>query len=257
MHKSNTINMPIIMGNNSHEGIIMLLDSYKKLDLYDSDLARMIPTSLNLQSNSPECEKIASEMRDIYFCGQPLNKHLLDNFINLHSDYHFGIGLHMSAELYARKQSNAPVYLYDFQHDGKMNHFKKIVEMRLQIDNIKGACHCDEIFYLFRQTRVDENDRPILGKSLSTSIANHMCTLWTNFAKYSNPTPTLVDDDNDKCDIQWNAVKSIASESESFDFNYLAIGDQFEMKSNPAMDRIKFWRNLYKKWNGSFLKPKL
>lgn len=245
------------MGNNSHEGIIMLLDSYKKLDLYEKDLARMIPASLNVQPNSPECEPIANEMRNRYFSGQPLNKDKLNDFINLHSDYHFGIGLHMSAELYARKQSNSSAFLYDFQHDGKMNHFKKIVEMRLQINGLKGAAHCDEVFYLFRQTRTDENDRPILGKSLSKSIANRMCKLWTNFAKYGNPTPMQVDDENDKCDFEWKSIKSIKNDSDPFDFNYLAIGDQFEMKSNPAADRIEFWRHLYEKWNGSFLKPKL
>lgn len=128
----------------------MLLDSYKKMDVYDKDLARMIPKSLNLAPTDPECKGIANELRQIYFGGNVLDKEVLNDFVNLHSDYHFGVGLHISAELYARNQSRAPVYLYDFQHDGKLNQFKKAVGMRLQLDNLKGVSHGDDIFYLFR-----------------------------------------------------------------------------------------------------------
>lgn len=84
-----------------------------------------------------------------------------------------------------------------------------------------------------------------------------MCKLWTNFAKYGNPTPSGAIVESDKCDFKWQKSKAIASNTENFEFDYLKIGDRFEMKSNPAVLRILFWRNLYEKWNGGFLKPKL
>lgn len=96
-----------------------------------------------------------------------------------------------------------------------------------------------------------------MDKSLSTSIADGMVKLWTNFAKYGNPTPSGDIAESDILDFQWERNEPVASDTDKFDFKYLNIGDRFEMKSNPAVHRIAFWRNLYEKWNGGFLKPKL
>jgi hypothetical protein len=35
--------------------------------------------------------------------------------------------------------------VYDFAFDGKMNMFKKFFQL-----NVPGACHADELFYLFQ-----------------------------------------------------------------------------------------------------------
>lgn len=36
-------------------------------------------------------------------------------------------------------------YVYEFGFDGQLNMFKKI----LQLTMFKGACHADELYYLF------------------------------------------------------------------------------------------------------------
>lgn len=43
IRESGQINMPMIIGYNDKEGIIMLLDAYKKLELLEKDFQRMIP----------------------------------------------------------------------------------------------------------------------------------------------------------------------------------------------------------------------
>lgn len=76
--------------------------------------------------------------------------------------------------------------------------------------------------------------------------------MWMNFAKYGCPTPV-----NDKSvSIKWNPVKPTKL-GEKFVLDYLEIDEQSRMLTDPDKDRIEFWRNLYEKQNGSFLRPKL
>lgn len=150
LYRNDTIDMPMIIGNTSEEGIIMLWLTFSKLDIFNTDLTRMIPKSLNLAPMDPECDRIADEMRQIYFGNKLVSKDELNGFVDLQSDYQFGIGLHISAELYARKQPRAAVYLYEFQHDGEFNRFKQRVAKRYKINNLKGAAHADDLCYLFR-----------------------------------------------------------------------------------------------------------
>lgn len=107
MNQQNRINIPVMLGYNSDEGIVTLLDVYKKFDLYDKDLAKMIPRSLNVpneSSSDPEAIKIGELIRDFYFDGQKLSKTVLNKMSKLETDYHFAIGAHLTAEVHATRQ---------------------------------------------------------------------------------------------------------------------------------------------------------
>lgn len=85
-------------------------------------------------------------------------------------------------------------------------------------------------------------------------IMKRMCKMWTNFAKYGNPTPS---DDQTVLDFQWHPIQKY-SKREKFNLDYLEIGsDSIEMQCNPDDNRIQFWRDIFAKWNGDFLKAKL
>lgn len=73
-----------------------------------------------------------------------------------------------------------------------------------------------------------------------------MCKMWTNFAKYSNPTP-----DHDKSlPVKWNPLNL----EENTPLNYLKItNDGNYMDEDYCKDRMDFWRKIYEKHNGSFL----
>lgn len=79
-----------------------------------------------------------------------------------------------------------------------------------------------------------------------------MCKMWTNFAKYGNPTPSH----DQSLLVKWNHVKP-TKDGEDFVLDYLNIDEETQMLTDPDKDRIEFWRNLYQEWNGGFLKAKL
>lgn len=78
-----------------------------------------------------------------------------------------------------------------------------------------------------------------------------MCKLWTNFAKYQNPTP-----EHDKTlPIKWTPVQPATTSN--IDLDYLEINDVMKMTRNLNKSRMDYWRKVYRKWNGDYLKAKL
>ncbi len=80
-----------------------------------------------------------------------------------------------------------------------------------------------------------------------------MCKLWTNFAKYGDPTP----DGENPLPFKWNPVKSVDPSAKNVDIDCLRIDRECRMLRNPYKERLDFWKNVYRQWNENFLNPKL
>lgn len=80
-----------------------------------------------------------------------------------------------------------------------------------------------------------------------------ICKLWTNFARYGDPTP---EHDNPLA-IKWTPVQATSQDVRELNFDYLDINDDSKMIRNLNKKRMDFWRNVYRKWNRSFLVSKL
>lgn len=95
-----------MVGYNSAEGIGAVSGKYKRLHVYERDLCRMIPRSLDVRNELPtdwECQKLAEEIRKFYFNGQTITKKLLSEMVRLQGDYHFAIRANLYAEILSRK----------------------------------------------------------------------------------------------------------------------------------------------------------
>lgn len=96
-----------MMGYNSNDGLIMLIDALKgnKFEQFDEDLARLIPKSVNLAPDDHRCIAVANRMRQFYLNGKKLDKNTLDGFVDLLTDYHFTILAYLAAELHSKFQN--------------------------------------------------------------------------------------------------------------------------------------------------------
>lgn len=85
-----------------------------------------------------------------------------------------------------------------------------------------------------------------------------MCKLWTNYAKYGDPTPDATVAGADQLPFKWLPVGWVDKRTTApVDIDYLKIDKRIEMCRNPDSERIDFWKEQYRRWNGDFLKPKL
>ena len=89
-------------------------------------------------------------------------------------------------------------------------------------------------------------DIPVSETSREHKMRAIMCKLWTNFAKYGNPTPI----EHNPLDVTWNPVEPSDQE-----LNHMILCDQSHMIKNLNDDRIQFWTKIYEKHNGSLLDP--
>ncbi|XP_059614088.1 acetylcholinesterase isoform X2 [Phlebotomus argentipes] len=239
-----SIEKPLILGHTSKEGIIMLLDAVRKINVYEEDFSRIIPKSLNVLPGSQTCERVAEEMRKFYFHGEKISTKTIPQFTDLLSDYNFVIGNHVTAEIHARKQNRSPLFFYRFSYDGELNLPKRL----FGLGQNPGACHGDDMFYLFKMKMMDID---VDEESEAFKLRATMCRLWTNFAKYGDPTPPQ----DTTLPFKWTPVAP--AQGAVFELNALEIDREIKMIVDPEKERMDFWRRQYKLWNDSFLKPKL
>lgn len=102
-----SLNIPIMMGYNSQDGLIMLIDAVKnkKLEQFDNDFARFIPKSVNLPVDDDRCKILGDKIKQFYLNGPKLCDSTLEGFANLCTDYHFAIFACVGAELHAKYQN--------------------------------------------------------------------------------------------------------------------------------------------------------
>lgn len=95
---------PVMMGYTSNEGLIMLLDAVRKLDDYDKDFERLVPTTVNVKPGSKEMQEAAQMIKEYFFGDKKVEKSTLKELGDLMSDYNFTLGIHWAMEMMARME---------------------------------------------------------------------------------------------------------------------------------------------------------
>lgn len=99
-------NIPMIVGFNSVEGLVGSIDCHKnkKYQIFDEDLVRFFPKTIDLALDDPKCAEFADEIRKFYFDGRNVSDQTKVELTKLMGDYHFNMDMQFLAEAYARRQ---------------------------------------------------------------------------------------------------------------------------------------------------------
>ena len=143
--QENQINIPIIFGTTDKDGIIMVTAYKHMTEKFNKDPVKLLPRSINLDPNSDLAKEAANEIKKFYFGNKDVTEETLPQFVDHMTDYHFLMPQTVSNELHARYQPKEKQFLYEFSFDGELNHYKKLMQM----PEIRGACHADDVCYLF------------------------------------------------------------------------------------------------------------
>lgn len=233
LKQNDIIRIPAIVGYNSAEGLTMLPHVLKNLDVYEKDFERLVPRNLTLITDE-DMHKAADQIRQFYLSGESVTKEVANQMKDLLSDYYFNIALLNAVELWIRYQPNSNLYLYRFNYVGERNFYKRLLKM----EQFPGACHGDELFYLFQQSNIEI---PYNDKDLQFS--QQLCKLWANFAYTGEPTPA---NRQNPINCQWLPTRiPNHNENEPNALRYLSIENTHSsMQLNPDHLRLEFWRDI-------------
>ncbi|XP_014233635.1 pyrethroid hydrolase Ces2a-like isoform X1 [Trichogramma pretiosum] len=110
---------------------------------------------------------------------------LLRGFLEIFTDLSFRLGIDSKQQLMAQTNDQYPIYYYE------SSYASGIVKVANEFLNIQGLGHAEDLPMVLYV--------PMVNVSLEDPEANFMIdrytTLWTNFAKYGNPTPTEQQED--------------------------------------------------------------
>lgn len=143
--RQNVVDIPLMMGYNSLEGMLLLPFKFK-LNMMLHSFSETLPRSLNLTLGSKSSITVAEQIKHFYFGTNAVSEDNLQALVDILSDYYFNVVFVMAAETIARYQHKSKLYFYRFSYDGSLNFAKKIHGR----GNLSGATHADELFYLFK-----------------------------------------------------------------------------------------------------------
>ncbi|XP_058456716.1 uncharacterized protein LOC131434086 [Malaya genurostris] len=241
-----TIETPLITGCNSSEGILALYFILKKnlKHVFNQEPQSLIPCFIK-ENPILNCEEVGLEIKNFYFGSDRFSGRTMKQMCDLMSDITFITTTMISTEWLAKYQPKVQHYHYRFSYHGQFSLYKSF----FNLDSLDGASHGDDIFYMF--------DSPLLPKlsteSSELKVRNNFVKLWTNFAKYGNPTPVVSRNDVTTFSFQWPPVQRLSVQSGKFQLDCLSIGAEACVIRNPHETRIEFWRNMLDRYKTGFL----
>jgi bile salt-stimulated lipase len=169
--------VPVIIGTTSKEGLLMVREYMLDEDVfsrYNENDNFFVPLSFELAENTPEVEEVADIFKKMYFDGKLLSEDNLAGWAKFHTDAQFKFPTERVIKSLA-KFSTQPIYYYDFTYDGGLNFLKTLLFLR----SYDGACHADDIFYLFSPAF----PIPVWPTDHALTVRRRLIRLWANFAK--------------------------------------------------------------------------
>lgn len=220
--------VPYITGYTSAESLVMMRELTLDGTVFDqvnSDPEVLVPFQWNITRGTAASREIADTIANFYWNGAPLQHDLREQWTTYLSDAMFNFGIDTTARMHSERQSQ-PVYYYRFSFVGSLNLIRNLL---LIPRDYQGAVHADDIFYLFSVTSLPP---PLFPTNESIMTRRRMVRLWSNFAKFGNPTQN-----NDLVvNVNWGRVFGTQE--------FLDIDTNLTPGRWPYQNRINFWSNL-------------
>ncbi|XP_047109244.1 esterase FE4-like [Schistocerca piceifrons] len=193
------------------DGLFATEDGAKNLndnfDLYVADELRF--------SSEEQQLKVAEEVRQFYYGDNEITPAMNDSTATMISDLLIVEGIDTTVRNMSR-DSSEPVYYYQFSFNGPLNTFP----------DFPGTSHGDDRRYMWYYESPETCSPGYL-------TAVQLLQMWTNFIKYSDPSPYS----GGKVTVDWNAYKPDNP-------NYLEVGCTIQPGTSPNKDRMDFWHSV-------------
>ncbi|XP_321363.5 juvenile hormone esterase [Anopheles gambiae] len=223
--------VPFIAGYMSMESLFMVYEHTIDSTVWNAFTRNpdyFVPHFWNIPHGTAASAAVSQGIRNAYWQDRPLGNDIMVEWLTFHTDQQFIYAIDKTVRLHAQR-SSAPTYYYQFSFDGDLNLVKRV----LMLGSWPGAMHADDIPYLWSVT--DLTISPILPTNHARTVSNRFVRLFTNFARFGNPTPNAVDTLLQS--RQWQPVTAAT-------VHYMDIGHDLVTGVNPNGQRTAVWRDL-------------
>ncbi|XP_037299218.1 LOW QUALITY PROTEIN: esterase E4 [Manduca sexta] len=215
-------NVPFIVGYNSAEGLLMLEDQLNKSKVMNEIPSNLVPREIAEKVTEVKLKEFGERIKKFYVGDKDYGNDTADGIVNMQTDLHFAYNTHRFAQFYIA--TGSPLYMYRFNYETDLN----IVKTFSGLKDRKGACHADDLFYIFYN---EFNKDYYAEQERLRKIIYDLTKLWADFARTGNPTP-------DKCDVKWKPYTAAGKE-------YMALNEKMSLGHYSDQDRTEFWNKLY------------
>ncbi|XP_041976599.1 esterase FE4-like [Aricia agestis] len=212
--------IPMMFGFNSNEGIFLIAMETSKELIEERNGRYLIGSDLKFSSHS-EAMAVSDKVKQFYFGDDRIGWDKVLNMSELYKHLYFELPNIFESQIY-NERNKSSVYNYVFDYSGRRNFMKFLTGFW----NQPGASHADDLAYLFNGYIL-----PFRINSEDAKIIDYMTTMWTNFAKYGNPTPGDLP-------VRW-------APSTRDKLTFLYIDQELRTADMPSPSAYRLWRDIY------------
>ncbi|XP_049865263.1 juvenile hormone esterase-like [Pectinophora gossypiella] len=213
---------PVLLGYNDHEQVARYAD---KPPEFFNDLNIIYERLKDYFNFGKELDEKVKNVHHFYLGDEAISPETMWEIINFDSVFSYNHPTERTIKMYLENGAK-DIYYYVFSYVGGRNFYKDGRNV-----TVGGASHADELGYLF-DMQSKYSDDPSEEDQLTI---DRITTLWTNFAKFSNPTPET----SELLPIQWEPVtKDI--------YYFYNIGSEVNLEKRPFHKDTAFWDLFYK-----------
>ncbi|XP_063618830.1 juvenile hormone esterase-like [Cydia splendana] len=224
----------VMSGYNEHEGIfgLVIRGRYENVFRYAEFLEFFCPLELRYHCNKKQILEIGRQMRNRYIKDDLVTEEKIWDIITYLSLEDFVFDAIRWQKIIAQSSSNK-FYLYKFTCKSELNIMIDLFGLdRGPLGPGTFVTHADDLRYLFPPKLYPVE---IALNSTELRMIETVTTLWTNFAKYGNPTP------DESLGAHW-APYTLQNQ------DYLDIGEHLVPGTEPEKEDVEFWEEIYKKY---------
>ncbi|XP_047503726.1 bile salt-activated lipase-like [Pieris napi] len=229
INKKNRV--PVVYGTNSREGMFLTAEVDGSVEGRNGKY--IVASDLSF-SSVEEGMRVSRAAQDFYFGSDRISIQRINNITDLYTHLYFEVPSILESELLLNSSSE-PVFNYIFDYSGGRNLLK--FRTSRSGGGEQGACHGDELFYLF-----DAAVLPFRLSDADRDMVDFLTSLWSNFAKYGNPTPA-----KQPSLVRWEP-------SDTGQLRFLHIGQVSRMGAMPNPSAYRLWRDIYLRYRKTHYK---
>lgn len=172
--KNNMNKVPLMIGYNSAEGLLNLVEQLNASDFNNKNPQYIVPREISEKVTEQKTRELGERIKKFYVGNADFNNETAEALVNIVSDLHFVYSIHRFAHFYSLKHKS--IYMYRFNYDTDLNVFKQYSGF----PHMQGACHGDDLFYLFFSKLSEDSYK---NQETLRDIVYKVTKIWTDFAK--------------------------------------------------------------------------